>query len=129
MRIFAAVLSLFSLFLSGCDRDNGPGSVISLRELKRLIGEDKELLIIDVRTPAEYESGHIPGAVSVPLQGIEAAISAVVPDKASYFIIYCRTGRRSKAAAGILKGMGYSNFSNYAGSMKEWVADGNPVEK
>lgn len=87
------------------------------------------MLLIDVRTPEEYAAGRIPAAKLVPLQGIEDAIGKAVPDKEAYFVLYCRTGRRSTVAAGMLEKMGYKNFRNYKGSMKEWAAEGNTVEK
>lgn len=64
-------------------------------------------LLVDVRTPAEYAEGHLPGAVNLPLDTLQATIVRHAPDRSSRIELYCRSGRRSAAAAGLLRGLGY----------------------
>lgn len=131
MKLITALVVVFVIImlLSAAAGKKGPGAVIGIDELKKQMEQDKKLLLIDVRTPEEFAQGRIPGAVLVPLQELEAKIIKAVPDKNTYFIVYCRSGRRSTVAANTLKKMGYTNFRNYKGSFNEWVKKGNMVEK
>ncbi len=71
-------------------------------------------VLLDVRTPEEYRSGHIPGSKNIPLQTLDKAESvAENRDKALY--VYCQSGARSRQAAGVLKQMGYTNVHNIGG--------------
>ena len=71
-------------------------------------------VLLDVRTPEEYRSGHIPGSRNLPLQTIDR-ISAVVENKDTSLYVYCQSGTRSRQAAGMLKQMGYTNVNNIGG--------------
>ena len=69
-------------------------------------------LIIDVRTEAEWKSGHIEGAVLIPYEKIGENIGTVAADKTKRIYLYCRTGRRSKIAQEALGKLGYKNIIN-----------------
>jgi len=71
-------------------------------------------LLLDVRTPQEYKSGHIPESKNIPLQSIDQ-IGSVVENKETKLYVYCQSGARSRQAAGILKRMGYTNVKNIGG--------------
>lgn len=76
----------------------------------------KELLVIDVRTPSEFASGHIAGAINIPLDEFETGkIPDAVPADESQKLLYCRSGRRSGIAAEILTRAGYKNVFNIGG--------------
>lgn len=70
---------------------------------------------IDVRTPEEYATGHVRGAVNIPYEIIGAEIKAVTGDVDSDIRVYCRSGRRSGVAKDTLSGLGYSNVINEGG--------------
>ena len=63
-------------------------------------------LLLDVRTPGEFAGGHIEGALNIPVQELGARVSEVGP-KSRPVVVYCRSGGRSCAAAGILSQAGY----------------------
>ena len=72
--------------------------------------------IIDVRTPEEFASGHIEGAINVPVEVVGQSIRAVKGVKPeSKLLVYCRSGRRSAAATAVLKQEGYSNVTDGGG--------------
>lgn len=75
-----------------------------------------DIIVIDVRTAAEYNSGHIEGAKLIPYDEIEREITKVTKDKKAPIAVYCRSGRRSGIAQQALESMGYINVENY-GSM------------
>ena len=71
-------------------------------------------VLLDVRTPQEYQAGHIPGSKNVPLQTIDK-ISSVADNKNIPLFVYCYSGGRSRQAAAVLGQMGYTNVRNIGG--------------
>ena len=69
-------------------------------------------LLIDVRSPGEFASGHLPKAINIPLDGIETALPRRVPNKDEALLLYCQSGTRSGLARRRLKGLGYGNALN-----------------
>lgn len=110
--ILAAVL-----LLSGCGgADNGNTyQQISQEEAKEMMGS-QELIILDVREQSEYDSGHIPGAVLLPVGSIDQdTAAAVIPDKDSTVLVYCRSGNRSKTASSAMAELGYTAVYEFGG--------------
>ncbi len=71
-------------------------------------------VLIDVRTPEEYAGGRIPGGKNIPLQRLDA-IDSAVKSKDTPIFVYCLSGARSRQAASMLKGRGYTNVQNIGG--------------
>lgn len=70
---------------------------------------------IDVRTPEEYESGHLDGAINIPHDQIAAKIAAASPDKNAPVNLYCRSGKRAGIAKQELEKLGYTRVTNHGG--------------
>ena len=70
---------------------------------------------IDVRTPEEFNEGHLQGAVNVPHDQIASQIARISPDKNAPVNLYCRSGRRAEVALQELKKLGYTNVTNHGG--------------
>jgi rhodanese-related sulfurtransferase/rubrerythrin len=89
-------------------------------KVKAIFDKDKkgEFLLLDVRQPEEYEAGHIPGAMLIPLGELEARQAELERDKK--IITYCRSGRRSMAAAITLCGLGFKDIHHLAGGILNW---------
>ncbi len=72
------------------------------RMMSSIVGVDNELpanaCLIDVRSPAEYASGYIEGAISIPLGDLTQSITKAVPNKETEIVVYCQSGARSGAA-------------------------------
>ena len=92
--------------------------IISTDELRKLIDNNGDYVLIDVREPSELEYGMIPSAINIPLDDIEFGIGRF--DKNDNLIFYCRTGGRSHQATETAKRLGFSNPRNYKGSIWEW---------
>lgn len=73
---------------------------------------DSENLLVDVRTPSEYASGHIKNAVNIPFNKIAEDIKYFAPNKERTIVLYCESGARAKFAENILKELGYKNIIN-----------------
>ena len=69
-------------------------------------------LVIDVRSPGEFNSGHLPAAINIPLDEIETILPRRVKDKNQVLLLHCQSGMRSGAAKGKLNRLGYANVFN-----------------
>lgn len=83
---------------------------------KKNMDENKDIILLDVRTPEEYKELHIPKSILVTLDKIdEKVMLQKIPDKQATIYIYCRSGSRSRVAYEILYKMGYENVYNIGG--------------
>ncbi len=80
--------------------------------------QKKGMMVLDIRTDKEYEKGHIPGAVHVPLADIGDRVKKLKKDKE--LMVYCENGNRSIWAIKRLMGMGYKNLYNLKGGYNAW---------
>lgn len=95
--------------------------------------------VIDVREPAEYAAGHVPGAVNIPRGVLEfevdghpavnCAADPALGHRERPLVLYCRSGGRSALAAEALKRLGFAAPLSLAGGFMGWCGDGRPVEK
>ena len=153
----AAVLVLAILFLCACgaSKENASGSAetissqeagtyqqITQEEAQKIMDTEKDIVILDVRTQAEYDSAYIPKAVCLPNETIQAAwnaqqenvspdpsqgsasdeVASILPDKQQKILVYCRSGRRSKEASQALADMGYTNVFEFGG-INDWTGE------
>lgn len=95
---------------------------ISQEEASKMMELDDGHIIVDVRRQDEYDEGHIPGAICIPNESIGCDSPEALPDYDQIILIYCRSGRRSKEAAGKLAGMGYTNIYEFGGIL-DWMGD------
>ncbi len=82
--------------------------------------------LVDVREAAEWEAGHVAGAVHVPSSGIQDRIDLAVRDRGAPLVLYCATGMRSLSAARTLRQMGYADVRSMRGGFEAWKAEGRP---
>ena len=94
---------------------------VSSEEAKRMLQEDKEVILLDVRTPQEHAQIRIPNSKLIPLDELRYAYRDLPKDKK--YIVYCRSGERSAFATYFLRHMGYEAY-NLAGGILLW-----PYEK
>lgn len=82
--------------------------------------------VLDVRTPEEFVSGHVPGAVNISHEQIAERLAEIPRDRE--VVLYCRSGRRAVLAAEVLAANGYSRLGHLTGDMAGWAAAERPVE-
>ncbi len=99
---------------------------MTVAELKEAITKNKNLVILDVRTPAELtsETGKIPGVINIPVQELGDRIGELEKYKEKEIAVICRSGNRSRHATKLLLESGYK-AKNVAGGMIEWRKSGN----
>jgi rhodanese-related sulfurtransferase len=81
--------------------------------------------LLDVRTPEEFATGHIPGAANISVQTLAQRLREV--PKTMPVVVYCRSGNRSRTALQLLKRAGYSEVYDLGGII-DWRAQGLPVQ-
>ena len=121
MVVLAAAAYYFMQTGSG-DSDYGN---VDVAEARNLIGEKGELVILDVRTVSEYESGHLEGAINIPVEALSGRLSELNPN--DELLVYCRTGNRSTTAVGILKENGYDRIYHMDAGIVAWENAGFPT--
>jgi rhodanese-related sulfurtransferase len=95
-------------------------------ELYEQISEDKNLLLVDVRSPQEYQyDGHIEGSRLLPLQVLMQRVEELPRDQPIIFV--CRSGNRSLVACEQLSQLGFTNVKNFRGGMISWKRAGLPT--
>lgn len=88
---------------------------ISVEQVKADLDEGKDFILLDVRTPEEYEEGHIEGALNIPLKELAYEVENEIPDVETAIYLYCRSGVRVITAGHILYDLGYENIYNMGG--------------
>ena len=112
------LLLMAALVLTGCAAPQASAASyrqINMQEALDIMTNKTGYIILDVRTIAEYESGHIPGAICVPNETIGASEIPELPNKDQLILVYCRSGNRSKQAASKLVKLGYTNIVEFGG--------------
>lgn len=100
---------------------------VTAQQAKADLDAGKAIILLDVRTPDEFETGHLPKAMNIPAGLLIFKVGAMIPDKNADVILYCRTGARSAIATAYLKEMGYTNVKNMDGAFKAWGEAGYPI--
>lgn len=90
---------------------------IDYQNIKTILKNDKEAILIDVRSPQEYKEWHINGSINIPLYDLEKNNSQITNNKNNVIIVYCQTGKRSKKAVEILKKVGYTKLYEIDGGL------------
>ncbi len=98
---------------------------VSLREAAELLAGDA--LFLDVREQGEWDLGHVPEAVHIPLGLLEDRVTDELPDREREVVVYCAHGRRSLAALGTLRELGYERSRHLSDGFEEWEKNGFPV--
>ncbi len=88
----------------------------------------ESVILLDVRDEPDYDTEHLPEAVSLPRGYIELDIDEIAPDADTHIVTYCGGGTRATLSAQTLKNMGYENVSVLTGGFRGWKTDGRPTE-
>jgi len=132
---------MFMIVLSACGAQNATPAKdsqanvfqgIATADASSMISQNKDMVILDVRTPEEYAQGHLENAVNVDFRGSDG-----VPfrdrlqklDPAKTYLVYCRTGQRSKSATQLMLNSGFTQVYNLEGGITKWQTDRGAVVK
>jgi molybdopterin/thiamine biosynthesis adenylyltransferase/rhodanese-related sulfurtransferase len=88
----------------------------------------RDAIFVDVRERAEWDEGHVPGAVHIPRGSLESRAEGLIPDRAQPLVVYCAGGSRSAFAAKTLEELGYLDVASLTGGFTDWKRNGLPFE-
>ena len=108
-----------------------PARKITMEEFDRM-RKEKDVVVLDVRTPREFAEGRVAGAVNatvtgVPLKQFDEQVGKL--DKNKTYLVHCARGVRSANAVDRMQKLGFKHLLDYSGGMDEWRRAGKPVEK
>ena len=100
---------------------------ISARDAKALLDSNKNIFLLDVRTPQEYSQGRLAGSALIPIGEFERRIGEVPKNKT--IVVYCAVGSRSKPVAGFLARQGYKDVYEMTDGIVGWYRNGFPIQR
>lgn len=106
-----------------------PNDYYTIQQVDKLksMSKNKNALLVDVREPSEFNSGHIPGAINIPLRTLTQNLDQIPQNRP--VILYCTTGYRTAMGVMSLEMLGYHNVSGFPPSIQGWKIAGEPLEK
>jgi len=102
---------------------------IQVPAARALLADNPDTLVVDVRTPAEFETAHIDGAINLPLDQVDAHLNRIVADAGGRILLICQSGKRANQACAKLAGAGLDGATVLDGGMNAWIAAGAPVNR
>ena len=99
----------------------------SAADLWAAIEADEAPILLDVRTAEEFSSGHVPGAVNIPVRQLAARIEELAPYRSTEIVVYCEAGPRARLASLVLSGNDFERVGFLDGHMRAWRQAGLPT--
>ena len=113
--------------LAACGGGSGTnGRTLDAAEFAELT-ETADVVVLDVRTPEEFASGHLPDAVNIDVSAPDFATRVGALDPAADYAVYCRTGNRSSTAMQIMRDAGFESVAHLGGGIVAWVDAGGEL--
>jgi len=120
--------------VSGCSSSDPTGSSASQSTDQHMTASDFSTamakpgtIVLDVRTPAEYASGHLPQAQNIDIEAGDFATKIASLDKNATYAVYCRSGNRSGVALEQMAGVGFTHLYDLDGGIGAWQSMGGPM--
>lgn len=101
---------------------------VTVDDVKTALDKQEQCVLLDVRTPGEYERARIKGSVNVPLDRIDCDISQIISDTSTKVYVYCLSGSRSVHAVDVMRRLGYTRVFDMEHGLLAWRAKYYPVE-
>ncbi|HRH64951.1 MAG TPA: rhodanese-like domain-containing protein [Bacteroidia bacterium] len=121
----------YSTALISCQQGNqnsGAFTTVTTEEFKKSLDQNEGVLI-DVRTPEEFAEGHLQGAMNIDFNAPNFKDEIGKLDKSKTYEVYCRSGKRSGMASGVMQSEGFKKVINLDGGILGWQEKGFPVVK
>jgi len=137
MKFWAATfrVALVATLLGACGTGHettpaeGPTAEVTQAEVLTLVGSADGPLLLDVRTPQEFASGHVPGARNIPFDQVTAHLADLQAFRQRGAVVYCESGGRAAKAIQVLRGAGFQGVRHLQGDMSGWRSSGRAVER
>ena len=129
---FLLLLVLTLFLLPRCSENSAVIQNVTPAEAQKMIQDDKNknaIAILDVRTPGEFASGHLAGAVNIDFNADDFETQLNHLDKNMSYLVYCQAGHRSAMAVSIMEKKGFKSLKNLDGGISSWISEKLPVVK
>jgi len=128
--LFAALIGVMVMLIKAeLDHQANKGLMVSASAAIRLMNNSDDALIIDLRTVAEYKTGHIRDAKNLPLKDFAADVEKFSAYKDKPVLVYCNSGNTATRAIKLLKNAGYVKINNLEGGIAAWKEANMPLSK
>lgn len=118
---FVIVLLAIIVLAAGCS-SAALAKDITVAQASELIEGNHGLIILDVRTPEEFQEGHLDGAINIDFKAANFNSEIAKLDTGKPYLVYCRSGKRSAGAMEVMKGAGFREIYNMEGGILAWEA-------
>ena len=122
-----AFVSCFALTATACFAADEKTATVSPDQVLDLVQAPDGPLLLDVRTPEEFERGHVPGALLIPVQELPERLGQIEAFNTRGVVTCCERGRRASQAVDILREAGFEKLFLLEGSMKRWREEQRPT--
>jgi rhodanese-related sulfurtransferase len=126
MKKLIAILGVSVFFLTGCGSSSESATNQGVTEFAKTVS-DSSVVVLDVRTPAEFMSGHLANAINIDVEGAQFNSDVAKLDKSKTYAVYCRSGRRSAIATDEMSKLGFKTLFNLEGGTGAWSAAGQTL--
>ncbi|MFZ6010400.1 MAG: rhodanese-like domain-containing protein [Bacteroidota bacterium] len=126
--ILPALIATFLLINCG-GNPSQEASILNADQFEKMMNESQNKIVLDVRTPGEFETGFISGAVLMNFHDADFKEKVNTLDKSRSIFVYCESGVRSNKASVILKESGFEDVYLLTGGLKDWRASGKSLSK
>ena len=125
MKKITTAIVLASTLLAGCSSSSSATDLDSQAFANKI--SEPGVVILDVRTSAEFAAGHIEGAINIDVEGMQFESGIAELDKGATIAVYCQSGRRSGIAVDKMSKAGFTSLFNLQTGIADWQANGFPV--
>jgi phage shock protein E len=125
----ALTIALLAAALAFAAQAAGPEAIEPQALGERIAWADRSLVVLDVRTPAEFAAGHVPGAINIPHTELASRVAELDASRDSDIVVYCRSGARAATALGVLENSGFKRLFHLQGDYTRWSEEKRPVVK
>ena len=128
MKLLLATAALGAVVVAGCSSSTGTEvETVAPAAAAEVIATETDEVVLDIRTPEEYDQGIIEGAVNIDFYDDDFAVQLDTLDKDAHYVVYCNSGNRSGQANSIFEELGFTNVTEIDGGITNWYAEGLPV--
>ncbi len=134
LRLAATAMAIAALGVSACSSSSPMSGTASQATSQHMAASDfatamkaPGTIVLDVRTPAEFSTGHLPAAKNVDFEGADFATQITALDKNATYAVYCRSGNRSGKAMEQMATAGFAHVYDLAGGISAWKDMGGPM--
>jgi rhodanese-related sulfurtransferase len=128
MKLLLATAALGAVVIAGCSSATATSvETVAPATAAEIITTESSEIVLDIRTPEEYDAGIIEGAINIDFYSNDFAQQLDGLDKDAHYVVYCNSGNRSGQANSTFEELGFTNVTEIDGGITAWYSDGLPV--